>query len=233
MLRRNGPQTGDFMITKDARHNGLAIAAVVIAAIAFLCPQTRAQAVAGPDFSADQTTTTISGGHPQPAVQTKFYRGKGRIRVESVSSRGTRATILDPIHGESWSLMPEQKFALDMSAGLKVGPSQVGWTIDPNDPCVAYKGQFTCKKVGAETVAGRPAEKWELSSTGTIAPAGTFPWYVWVDKALWMITKQESPIYSMQLTNIKVGAQPDSLFDVPADYRKGTMKDLIKSGAHR
>jgi hypothetical protein len=76
--------------------------------------------------------------------------------------------------------------------------------------------------VGEETLSGRETEKWKIEMT---RPDGqtvsTFEWY---DPELELAIKQEFPGGMVsEITNIRVGAQPDQLFGVPAGYERMSM----------
>jgi len=81
-------------------------------------------------------------------------------------------------------------------------------------------GQTTeLKLVGEEELNGRKVEKWEMVATAPGQPdAHSFQWF---DEELDLAVRQEFPggIVS-ELTNIRVGKQPDELFNVPAGYER-------------
>jgi hypothetical protein len=82
--------------------------------------------------------------------------------------------------------------------------------------------KMTRSLVGQETVNGRETEKWKIEMT---RPDGqtvsTFEWY---DPELEMAIKQEFPGGMVsELTNIRVGPQPDQLFGIPAGYERMSM----------
>jgi hypothetical protein len=83
------------------------------------------------------------------------------------------------------------------------------------------------KLVGPEKFDGRAVEKWEVTSTvPNQQPVATFQWY---DPELKLAVREEFPGgYVSELKNIKVGAQPDDLFAVPAGY---TLKAMPTPGA--
>lgn len=75
---------------------------------------------------------------------------------------------------------------------------------------------------GTESLAGRETEKWKIELT---RPDGqtvsTFEWY---DPELEIAIKQEFPGGMVsEMTNIRVGPQPDELFGVPAGYERMSM----------
>jgi hypothetical protein len=168
-----------------------------------------------PDMSADMVS---SGGGMES--QGKFYISKGRIRLES--SRAT-IMIMDPASGTGWALNSQRKTAMDMSASMKaaqqsgskmlgqMGPKEI--LVDPNNPCARLEGS-SCKKLANESVNGRETTKWEVRDT-----AGK-PTYVWIDPKLGLAVKTQNENYTGEFRNIKEGPQPDSLFEVPGDYKR-------------
>jgi hypothetical protein len=72
---------------------------------------------------------------------------------------------------------------------------------------------------GRETVNGRTAEKWEM--TVEREDGQTQRSYLWYDPVLKMAIREEFPGgYVRELTDIRIGPQPDSLFRVPGGYRE-------------
>ncbi|WP_089728847.1 hypothetical protein [Candidatus Thiosymbion oneisti] len=84
-------------------------------------------------------------------------------------------------------------------------------------------GQTTeLKFVATEKLNGRQAEKWELVATMPGRPEmRTFQWF---DPALELTVRQELPGGMVsELKNIRVGKQPDDLFEIPTGYERITM----------
>lgn len=75
------------------------------------------------------------------------------------------------------------------------------------------------RMLGAESIAGRPVEKWEMTMTvPNEQPVQTFQWY---DPELKLAVREEFPGgFVRELTNIQIAPQPDALFAVPAGYSK-------------
>jgi len=74
------------------------------------------------------------------------------------------------------------------------------------------------KMVGRETLAGRATEKWQL----TVEHAGSEPThsFQWYDPQLGVAVREELPGgYVREMSDIRIGKQPDSLFEIPQDYR--------------
>jgi hypothetical protein len=75
------------------------------------------------------------------------------------------------------------------------------------------------KYVGMDNVDGRKAEKWEMvTKAPNQPPMRSFQWY---DPQLKMVIRQEFPGgFTSELTNIRVGKQPEHLFTMPAGYER-------------
>jgi len=92
-------------------------------------------------------------------------------------------------------------------------------------------GQTTeLKFVGNEDVNGRQVEKWETITTVPNQPeTRTFEWY---DPEIGLATRQELPGGMVsELTNIRVGKQPDELFNIPAGYERMSIPQGMPSDA--
>jgi len=86
----------------------------------------------------------------------------------------------------------------------------------PNGQTVALKF------VGEEDLNGRKVEKWEMVATMPGQPETRS--MQWFDSELDLAVKQEFPGGMVsELTNIRVGEQPDELFNIPAGYERMTV----------
>jgi hypothetical protein len=100
-------------------------------------------------------------------------------------------------------------------------------TLDGGSPCPpAILKQMgpgaTCKNVGTETLNGRNSDKWEISQT---MQGQTLLTRIWVDRKLRVWIKTEvmasaALVASTELQGIQEGAQPASLFVIPAGFRE-------------
>jgi hypothetical protein len=83
----------------------------------------------------------------------------------------------------------------------------------------------SCRKIGNEAVNGRSTVKYEgTNADGTVSD-------VWIDKKLRFPVKWQGKNSGGELRNIQEGAQPASLFTVPADYQKMDMRGMGMPGA--
>ena len=172
------------------------------------------------EFSADVVNNDKSG----TAHATKMYFGKDKLRIEGAghgNGRDSGVVIMD-MNAQSWLiLMPEQHMYMDMPKGQESKEMFSYFrTGDVDNACTDWlkiernKGG-TCHKVGSETVNGRSTVKYE----GTNSKGETSQ--VWLDSKLRFPVKWTgSNEHGGELQNIKEGAQPASLFEIPAGYNK-------------
>ncbi len=162
------------------------------------------------EFSAD-----FVGNTSAPGTTSRIYVGKNRQRTEVlINGEVSQVTILDFQNNTGWLLRPRKKTAMDVSAMMKMGREITkDAPPNPNDPCAAVKGS-TCRKLGTEDINGRHTQKWEMKDTdGKVMT-------LWVDPTLPLAIKTQSAALSGEYRNIKEVPQPDSLFQVPSDFRK-------------
>jgi hypothetical protein len=181
---------------------------------------------AAQQFSADMVP--LSAAHPdiQPS---KIYVAGTKMRMEQEGGKGT--VLVDSAADTAFILMPQQKMYMDAKAMGRA--TQMFKPLDPNNPCPRWEelaketkhddATWTCKRIGSEAVNGRSTVKYEAtSSKGEVAHA-------WIDPQLkFMVKTDDSKGGGMELRNIKVGAQPDTLFVIPADYQKMDMQEMMQ-----
>jgi hypothetical protein len=176
-------------------------------------------------FSADLVTDRLAppgaGGAPAPHTE-KLYVSDGKMRVEMGGDKGS-VLVIDGKANKATMLMPSQKAFMELPATNRMFAFIAPMNAD--DPCAEWlasvkkfakeeTGEATCKKIGTETVNGRPANKIQLGS-----PKGEST--AWVDAKLKIVIKLHSDKGNgMELQNIKEEAQPADLFAIPADFKK-------------
>lgn len=72
--------------------------------------------------------------------------------------------------------------------------------------------------LGQETIDGRLTEKWAAAMNASDQSMQAMQWY---DPELKIALRQDVPGgYTRELRNVRIGKQPDTLFQIPADYHK-------------
>jgi hypothetical protein len=176
------------------------------------------------EFSAD-VTNRMAGGNVSTG---KIYQTPDKTRFDMTvalfgKTMDTRM-IIDRRARLIYVVQPQQKTIL-VNHVLELAGSPSGTGSSTTNPCddlmrlinpMAAGQQFTCKLLGHEAVSGRSADKWQMDAKWLGGPA-----LLWVDPQVrtaikWTLADGTSG----ELQNISVGAQPASLFELPADYRR-------------
>lgn len=167
-------------------------------------------------FAADMIMKPGRGGEP---MNGKLYFGANSIRVDMNAAGHQTVMITDLEKRTSYVIMPQQRMYMEMSADspMRRGRNLPDWrNFDPNDPC-AIAEDYTCTKLGSETANGRDCDKWQLKPKSPDLQPST----AWVDKKLHFPVRMLSADGTeFNLTNVREGSQPASLFEVPAGYKK-------------
>jgi hypothetical protein len=160
------------------------------------------------EFSADQIVES-----PEGKVTGNFYVKGDKQRQEFVKEGEKTVTILHMDKGVIWNLMPEEKMYMEMPCTEKSSMSAP--QMEKELEKMAEK-----KYLGKEKVSGYACEKYQYiyhdKSAGTLTQ--------WVSKKLNYPIKTRSEgskwhMY-MELRNIKEQRLSDSLFEIPAGYKK-------------
>jgi outer membrane lipoprotein-sorting protein len=163
------------------------------------------------EFSAD-VKTTMPGGQTSNG---KIYVGAGKMRMEMNAAGQQSVTIFDSQAKTGWVLMPQQKMYMEMKQQNEL--AQVANQSAGDDPC-ANLPNSTCRRAGEENVNGRNTVKWEIAMNQGGQQSTITQWF---DPSIGFVVRQQtSEGMTMDVTNIQTGAQPASLFELPAGYKK-------------
>jgi len=171
-----------------------------------------------PQFSAD----TIMKSPKTGSMQGKIYLGGTKQRMDMTVNGETHSMIADMQRKVGYSIKHSQRMYMEMNyAGFAKQMPDIR-SYDPNNPC-ANQSDTKCKRVGTELINGRLCDKWEF--TGGMGGTRT----VWIDQKNHLPIKSASADGStFEMQNIKEGAQPASLFEIPAGYRKLDMGGMMQ-----
>jgi hypothetical protein len=191
-----------------------------------------ASIVMAQDFSADVINAKGSSGI------RKVYSTKDKVRYEiegQNQAMGPSAVIVNEAQSKWLVLLSERHMYLDSWPTMMQKPliAQYWHVSDVNDACPQWKklaeqtgtskNWGSCTKIGSDTVGGRSTVKYEgVSSKGDKNN-------IWVDTKLHCVIKMDGVSGgSIELTHIKEGAQPASLFEIPAGYTKFDMASMMQ-----
>ena len=172
------------------------------------------------EFSADGVGTRGSG---TPIVM-KLYFGKDKVRFDPVEkSSGDQAAGIVNFKTQTVTVLMKQR-QMYMELPAQMTEQRLIYNFfragDPENACadwqkILHNQGGTCQKVGHDPVNGRDAVKYQ--GTNSKGESG----YFWIDSRLRFPVKwQEKGNTGGELRNIQEGAQPASLFEIPAGYTK-------------
>jgi len=184
---------------------------LLTAALALTAPAMAAQPSQA-QYSADTHMETSDG-----VMDGKVYVAPGMERREFIQDGEKQILIMRHDKKVMWMLMPEDQAYLETALGQ--GSAR-------KDDVSAYK--FTHTKVGSETINGIKTTKSKIIMIGPRGDKmGGFYWttkegiVVKIDAIA--VDKKSRERMKMELTNLKVGKQQASVFEIPAGYTKMDM----------
>ncbi len=171
-------------------------------AIAALFVLMLATVAAAADFSAEMLSRSGKG----KAIASKLFFTKDKMRTEAMGN----ITIVRMDKNVMWNIMTGQKAYMEMKI-----PAQSRASMSNKAP-----GEIKREKLGRETINGFRCDKYKVTYKD---PEGrkTSSMYQW-------LSGDNIPIksaaldgsWSSEIKNMKKGAQPGSLFEIPAGYKK-------------
>jgi hypothetical protein len=186
-------------------------------------------ALAQTEFSAD----LVDLQKPGTPTQAKSYFAKDKIRIESqtMSAHGGGAVIMNFATQTSMVLMAQQHMYMELptqAQSQRMGYASAFFqTGDVENACgdwqkMGHHQGSSCHKVGNETVNGRSTVKYEsTNASGEVS-------HFWLDPKLRFPVKWDGKNNGGELRNIQEGAQPASLFEIPAGFTKMDMGGMMQ-----
>ncbi|MGO8793641.1 MAG: hypothetical protein ACLQLC_02365 [Candidatus Sulfotelmatobacter sp.] len=179
------------------------------------------------EFSAEM----VNLQKPDHTVKVYFTKDKMRAEMQDSGPRGGGVAIVNFATQNTLVLMPQQHMYMEMP--MQAQKQRMSYandffhTGDVENACsdwqkLAYNKSVSCHRVGDETVNGRSTVKYE--STNTNGDVGQF----WLDTKLRFPVKWQYKDDKWELRNIQEGAQPASLFEVPAGYNKMDLGGMMQ-----
>jgi hypothetical protein len=136
------------------------------AAVAVVLSTLLAAAVQADTGGAQFSANMVRRGPDGQVTSGKMFVGDGRTRMEMSQQGQEVIRINDQNRHMEWILFPDQQSYLERGAppGAEAAAAAPKQLSAEADPCAAMPG-VTCRRVGVEDVNGRPAVKWEMSTT--------------------------------------------------------------------
>ena len=184
-------------------------------------------------YSALRTITIVNAAGESLVTKTSVARdGESRRHESTVASKTT--VYLDVPEGK-FVLLPDEKVYADLTdeSQISADKDEDGLNSSPDALLHTDAGSTSYQKVGAESVAGRNANKYRIvvnsSSATNVSQSETL---MWIDEALQMPIKSETKSsdgtrVTMEVSEIKLEVDRN-LFRVPENYKKLTFTELRK-----
>ncbi len=176
---------------------------------------------AGPDFdnfSADVITTTHGETHT-----SRLYSKDGKKRMEMTKKGEDMIMITRPDKMVMWTITPATSSYRELPIIKQDTDTSSHTSSQSSKPVVESEKQF----IANDTVEGHPAKKYHVTAVvnGKKVAAG-FLWEA-TDMNNFPIKHQsEDKKETIVWKNIKIGGVSDSLFEVPAGYKKLSMPSM-------
>jgi hypothetical protein len=176
---------------------GLLIAIVAAACLCAGVPQVYAM-----DFSADIVMTSAG----QTNTSKVFVKGT-KMRMDQPGR--PMYTIMRGDKDLSWIVMTDQKAYMEAKSDPKQRPATEE----------KVRGEVSRKLIGNDTVDGRATKKYEVTYKDA---ERTSKMYQWIAPDIKFPVKSAAidGSWTVEYRNVKMGSQPDSLFEIPAGYKK-------------
>jgi hypothetical protein len=160
-----------------------------------------------PEFSADQI---LRGPGGEQKAKIYFKNDRWRVEFTQPQMQKTMVQIFRMDKKVAWMLIPEDKVYMESA----LPPEATPWSEK-------IPGEVERKSLGAESVSGHPCEKYQVKVWDGGAAREL---YLWISKKLKVPLKTETidGQYGTELRNVQATAQPESLFELPSDFKKIT-----------
>ena len=158
------------------------------------------------DFSADVISTTQG-----LSFEGKIYVSNEKVRMDTAGT----STITRMDKRVAWILMPSQNMYMEQPLSLE----DVAGTTEK------VPGELSRTLIGPETINSRRVNKYRVLYTSKMGDSSMLQW-VDPETNIPVKTAAEDGSWSVEYKNINAGAQPDSIFELPAGYKKFAMPDM-------
>jgi len=197
----------------------IVVLAVFVALTVFSCSKGKEEGKAAQEKAvkavmAKELSATIVSTSAGKTSTMKAYMKPDKFRTD-VEAAGS-STIVRKDLNKVWMIMIPQKTFMEME-GVK--DEQIKAAEEK------VKGEVSRKAVGSETIDGHPSTKYEVTAKVDDKTLQMYQWWA-TDINFPVKTAAIDGSWVMEYRDIKLGSQPDSLFEVPAGYKKMTIPGM-------
>ena len=162
------------------------------------------------EFSADMLDTT-----PGRTFQGKIFVTKDKVRMDMPEA----ITISRIDKKVVWMIIPAQQMYMEQP----FNPANIPATADK------IMGEIERKFLGKETVDGKPADKYRVTYEIEGRRNTVIQWIA-KDFKIPVKTASEDGSWVVEYRNIRIGSQPENLFEIPVGYKKFSMGSSLPRG---
>jgi hypothetical protein len=156
-------------------------------------------------FSADEVTVT---GKQRKAA--KVYASETAMRMDGEDNKGKKVTTIMRFDRKvMWSLVPDQKMYIELP-----------WTNQSEWAAMAQGAQVQKELLGAESVGSYACEKVRIRVTLEGHEYTSIQWEAKELDGFVVKAQDEKGHWSREYSNVRLGPQDASLFEIPAGYQK-------------
>ncbi|MDD2671099.1 MAG: hypothetical protein PHG91_08560 [Syntrophales bacterium] len=163
------------------------------------------------EFSA--TVVSTSAGQ---SFTSKVYMKPGKFRTDNEAA-GTSVVARKDL-GKVWMIMKSQNTYMETPEAADEQISAAGDKV---------KGEVSRKKIGSETVGGHPSAKYEVTAKVDGKAVQIYQWWA-TDVNLPVRTAAADGSWVMEYRDVRLGSQPDSLFEIPSGYKRVAVPGMPK-----
>lgn len=168
--------------------------------------------VGAQEFSADVVTN--ASGQP---MQGKMFTNQKKSRIEIAGT----ITIGRIDKGVAWVLMPAQK------AYMEVPLERSSMIVSSGK----LPSEIERKFLGKEIIDGKEVEKYQITYETNGKKDAIFSWII-PRTGIPVKTRAADGSWQVEYKNIKIGPQPESIFEIPVGYQRMSMpslKDMMRN----
>lgn len=159
------------------------------------------------EFSADTIMTTKQG-----KMNGKMYFKENKSRMEMQQGNNEMIMIARIDKKVAWNIMPKQKMYMEIPLDMKDKPK-----VDEK-----VEGELDRKQIGSETIDGHPTKKYLITYQSGKNKEQMHQWLA-TDISFPVKSSAIDNSWIQEFRNIKMGRLADSLFELPAGYKKFQM----------
>ena len=165
--------------------------------------------------------SAVKAGMPQEFSAKMVSSTSGRTATAKVYMKAEKFRFDNEMTGNSYTIARQdlKKVWMIMTANKSYMEMAMQKEQENKMPADKMKGEVSRKVIGSETIDGHPTTKYEVTVKVEEKVMTFYQWWA-TDLNFPVKTAASDGRWSMEYQDIKIGGQPDSLFELPSGYKK-------------